>query len=365
MNRCEWCGGSIDGRADAKFCCAAHRTAAYRAREWQGNESSLEEYRARRASGLPVDSDEDPFWAALLCSDDLAREAAEERALSKASGGAGGYAVPADFRAAIVEAARATSALATVAREVTTDAGGDMPWPATTAHGAAAWTAEAATASATDTTFVAPTMKAYKSDTTMIVSEELDQDTGIPFDAFLASELGGRLGVLQSTAFISGDGSGKPTGLTDGSSVTRVNATTGHTTSFDAAAVKALYRALPKAYRPSATWLIEPDDFAELAFLATTAGDLIFPSLQQSPPTLLGRPVLIEPFFATPAAGTVGAAFGDFGKGYGIRRVRAIGLRQLTERYSDTGQIGLYVKERVDGAVILPDAMRLLAHSAS
>ena len=127
----------------------------------------------------------------------------------------------------------------------------------------------------------------------------------------------------------------------------------------------AVFKALPAAYRPNATWIMAADDFASLAATADTAGGLVFPSLQNDPPSLFGRPVLIGPNMPTPAANAKSLAFGDWKRAFGIRRVRGVGLQRLSEVLSNTGQLAYRATERVDGRPLLTDSARILAHSAT
>jgi len=126
-----------------------------------------------------------------------------------------------------------------------------------------------------------------------------------------------------------------------------------------------VWKALPAVYRPTASWLLNVDDFAELAALADTAGALVLPSLQLDPPSLFGRPVQVSADLPAPAANAKSAALGAWGLAYGIRRVRDIEVRRFDELHSDSGQVGLRTTARVDGRPLLTDAARLLAHSAS
>ncbi len=58
--------------------------------------------------------------------------------------------------------------------------------------------------------------------TKVIVSEELAQDALEDFDTYLADELGQRIAALEEPAFATGDGTGKPLGITtSGNGVTR------------------------------------------------------------------------------------------------------------------------------------------------
>ena len=149
------------------------------------------------------------------------------------------------------------------------------------------------------------------------------------------------------------------------SGYTVVTAATGSATSFKLADIKGVFKSLPLAYRANATWLINGDDFAELAELTDTAGGLVLPSLHFDPPSLFGRPVLVSADLPAPAANAKSLAVGDWSVAYATRHVRAIGLRRQLELHSDSGQIGFKAFARVDGKPMLTDAARLLAHSAT
>jgi HK97 family phage major capsid protein len=113
-----------------------------------------------------------------------------------------------------------------------------------------------------------------------VVSEELIRDEAVQLDAFLAFELGIRIGALQESAFCIGDGSGKPLGLVHASSpYTVVTAATGSSLLYKAADLLAVYLSLPAAYRANASWLVNADDFGKLAGTTDSAGALAFPSL--------------------------------------------------------------------------------------
>jgi HK97 family phage major capsid protein len=158
--------------------------------------------------------------------------AEEYRVLSKATSG-GGYLVPTDVAEMVIAAARAASAVAQVATEIVTEAGETLGMPLDGTHGTAAWTAESGSYTPSDRTITQQNLGAFKAATKLIVSEELSADEAVSLDAYLASELRVRLGALQETAFVAGDGSGKPLGIVHGSSsYTVVNAATGSSTTY-------------------------------------------------------------------------------------------------------------------------------------
>ncbi len=331
-------------------------------------QSSLEEFRTANGNTVGPPTPGYAWWKYMLIPalgdpyHDLNLE--EQRALSKATGAAGGFLAPADTYEEIVGAARAQRVIATLAREFITDKGGSLPLPSATAHGAGGWLAENASgAASSDETFAQTELGAFKSHTKVIASEELAQDAGIEFDEYLASELGARLATVQDAAFATGSGSGQPQGFVP--NVPAVIAATGSATAFRLADLSAAYRALPPAYRPAATWLFHPDTFGALAALTDSAGALVLPSLQLDPPVLFGRPVFVSADMPAPAPSAKSGAFGDFRTGYAVRRVRGIGVLRLVELHSDNGQVGFRGIERVDGRVVIGDAIRVLQHSAT
>jgi HK97 family phage major capsid protein len=328
---------------------------------------SLEEYRAleglhRFTSTAPHESD--AWWRYATAKFNKGElDLAEQRALSRASGAGGNFLAPTDLEEQIVEAARAESAIARLANELITDSGSSLSIPTAPTGGTASWVAENATVTPSDPTLGEVLLGAHKSATRVIVSEELARDARVHFDRYLSDEIGRRLGVTQGQSFATGSGVGQPQGLAP--TVAAVTAATGSSTAYRLADLASVYRALPAQYRARASWICHPDTFAALASLTDSAGGLVLPSLQNAEPSLLGRPVLLEPFLPAPAPGARSIIFGDVRLSYTIRRVAGVSVQRLEELHSDNGQLGFRGRERVDGRVVLGDACRALAHSAT
>jgi len=336
------------------------------------------EFRAKSARGEfpPAISSSSVFWKYVTSPpligrtgnhpSDFGLEVEEHRVLSKASNAAGGFLVPTDFDEQITAARRSRAVIGTVARELVTSNGQTLLVPATTAHGTASWTSENASFTATDETFGQVTVSAFKGAAKVVVSEELARDADADFESYLADELGQRVGTLEETAFAVGDGSGKPLGVvTTGNGVSTVTAATGSATGFKLADVNSVWAAVPDGYKVNATWVMSPSAFRSLAVLTDTAGGLVLPSLHQAEPTLFSRPVLQSADLPAAAASARSVVVGDFGAGYLVRRVRGFGMQRQEEIHSDTGQLGYRIYERVDGRVILADALRILVNSAT
>ena len=78
---------------------------------------------------------------------------------------------------------------------------------------------------------------------------------------------------------------------------------------------------------------------------------------------LLGRPIYHSPYAPEVAAGAKPIMIGDFSY-YWIGDRQGITFRRLNERYADTGQVGFLATKRVDGKLILPEAIKCLQMKA-
>lgn len=135
----------------------------------------------------------------------------------------------------------------------------------------------------------------------------------------------------------------KPLGIAHASSgVGVVNAAAGSTTNFTPADVASVYKALPAAYRPGATWLLHPDVFADKATRTDTAGGLVSAGSSSHPEQ--------EPAVATRQASRARSGSSDAASvrqerrhrrlrgRYTVRIVRGIGAQRLDELDSDNGR---------------------------
>ncbi len=226
-------------------------------------QSSLEEFRSANGSTAGSPTAERAWWRYMTvpvlgnAHDELNHE--EQRALSRATGPAGGYLAPQDAYEEIVAAARPQRVIGALAREIVTDTGRTLPLPTAPAHGTGGWLAENAAGTPSDETFGQVELGAFKSHTKIVASEELAQDAGAPLDEYLTGEFAVRLATVQEAGFVNGSGSGMPQGFV--ANVPTVMAAAGNTTTFNLAAIRSVYVAVPTAYRLLATWVMHPDLF--------------------------------------------------------------------------------------------------------
>jgi len=78
----------------------------------------------------------------------------------------------------------------------------------------------------------------------------------------------------------------------------------------------------------------------------------------------MGYPIHTSGFFPAAAAGTPALAFGDFSY-YNIGDRGARSFAELKELFAGNGMVGFVMKERVDGKLVLPEAVQILQMKAT
>lgn len=313
----------------------------------------------------------DAFWAALsrgtnaLTADqyNLLMDP-EVRALAIGTDAAGGYLVPDEFERMLIQKLESMNVIRGLATVITTSSG-TREIPVEADYGTAQWLGESATYTESDATFSQVTLSAYKLGTIVKVSEELLNDSAFNIEQYVSSALARRFGNAEEQAFITGDGNGKPTGIVQGATQGKVGAT-GQTTSVTADDILDLYHALKRPYRSAAVWLLHDSTALAVRKLKDTTGNYIWqPGLQAGQPDrLLGRPVVLSDYMPQMAANAKSILFGDFSYYWVADRVGRV-MQRLNEIYAVNGQVGFRMFERVDGKLILPEAVVYYQNSAT
>jgi HK97 family phage major capsid protein len=104
---------------------------------------------------------------------------------------------------------------------------------------------------------------------------------------------------------------------------------------------------------------------AELRKLKNNDGQYILREsiVEGTPDTLLGRPVYCSPNIPVMAAGAKVMVFGDL-KHYWIGDRQGKTFQRLNETFALQGQVGYLATERVDGILVLPEAVKTLQMAA-
>ena len=271
----------------------------------------------------------------------------------------GGYLAPDEFEKTLVEALTDNCIFRQFAHVIQTSSG-DRKIPVVATKGTATWTEEEAAYQESDDTFGLISIGAYKLATAIKVSEELLNDSVFDIASYVAKEFARRIGEAEETAFFTGNGTGKPTGVLAANGGAQVGVTTtGANITMDE--VLDLFYSLRAPYRKNAVFMMNDATVKALRKLKDGQGQYLWqPSVTLgTPDTILGRPVYTSVNMPTIAAGAKAILFGDLGY-YWIADREGRTFQRLNELYAANGQVGFLASERVDGKLILPEAVKVL-----
>ena len=276
----------------------------------------------------------------------------------------GGYLVPDEYQRTLIEALQEQNIFRQLAHVISTSSG-DRKIPIAVTKGTAAWIDENAACPESDDTFGQISIGAYKLATTIKVSDELLHDSVFDVPSYIAREFARRIGAAEEEAFFVGDGVGKPTGLLAASGA-EVGTTAASATAITFDEVMDLYYSLRAPYRKNAVFIMNDSTVKALRKLKNGNGDYIWqPSVKAgTPDTILNRPVYTSSYVPVLAAGAKPIAFGDMGY-YWIADREGRRFQRLNELYAPNGQVGFLSSERVDGKLILPEAVKCLQMKAA
>lgn len=285
-------------------------------------------------------------------------------ALQEGTDSEGGYLVPDEFEHTLVEALEEENVFRTLAKVIQTSSG-DRKIPIVATKGTASWIDEEGIFDESDDSFGQVSVSAYKLGTLIKISEELLNDSVFDLESYIAKEFGRRIGNREEESFFTGDGDGKPTGILATTGGAQVGVTAASATAITADEVIDLFYSLKAPYRKKAVWLVNDATVKALRKLKDGSGQYLWqPGLTTgSPDTLLGRPVITSAYMPTAAAGAKTIAFGDYSY-YWIADRQGRSFKRLNELYAATGQVGFIASQRVDGKLILPEAVKVLQQHA-
>ena len=285
-------------------------------------------------------------------------------ALQEGTDSEGGYLVPDEFEHTLVEALESENIFRKLAHIINTSSG-DRKIPVVASKGTASWVDEEGSITESDDAFGQVSIGAYKLGTLIKVSNELLNDSVFDLEAYIAKEFGRRIGAKEEDAFFNGNGSGKPTGIFDSTAGAQVGITTASISAITADEIIDLFYSLGAPYRKNAMWVLNDATVKAVRKLKDGNGNYLWqPALTSgTPDMLLGRPVYTSNCVPTIASGAKVIAFGDFSY-YWIADRQGRVFKKLNELYAATDQTGFVATQRVDGKLILPEAIKVLQMKA-
>ena len=262
----------------------------------------------------------------------------------------GGYLVPDEYDTRLIQKLEDNNVVRALATKIKTSGEHKINIASTTP--AAAWIEEGGTLTFGDAKFEQKILDAHKLHVAVKVTEELLYDNAFGLENFLIDSFGKAIGNAEENAFLNGTGNGQPTGIFDetaGGTYITTEATEGD-------AIIELVYSLKRAYRKNAAFILNDKMIAKIRTYKDHNGAYMWqPSLiAGEPDKLLGYPVYTSQY-----APEDSIAFGDFSY-YNIGDRGARSFKQLTELFAGNGMIGYVAKERVDGILVLPEAVQIL-----
>ena len=278
---------------------------------------------------------------------------AEMRAQGVGVNDKGGYTVPKEMQARIVEQMKAYGGIAQVAQILTTSDGRTIEWitaDGTTEEGELIGENTAATEA--DTSFGIANLGAKKLSSKIIrVSNELLQDSAINIESYLADRIAQRIGRAEAKYLIQGTGAGtpaQPKGLAASVTGTTAAKVAGKVDWLD---INALLHSVDPAYRDVGNSRLAFNDntFKVLKEMVDAQNrPLWLPDVAGvAPSTILGKQYVIDQGIADIAKDAKFLYFGDFNR-FVVRRVAYMTLKRLVERYAEFDQTAFLAFHRFD-----------------
>ncbi len=263
----------------------------------------------------------------------------------------GGYLVPEEYDKRIIDVLEEENIMRGLATKITTSGQHKINIAAT--KPAAAWIEEGGALSFGDATFDQIYLDAFKLHVAIKVTEELLYDEAFGLENYIITQFGRALGNAEEDAFLNGDGKGKPVGLFNKDKGGHVlNTLTADIKSDD---ILDLIYGLKRPYRKNASFILNDTVLGQLRKLKDNNGAYIWqPSYQAGEPDkILGYAAHTSAF-----APDTAIAFGDYSY-YNIGDRGSRSFSELRELFAGNGMIGYVAKERVDGKLILPEAVQI------
>ncbi len=269
----------------------------------------------------------------------------------------GGYLVPEEYDHRLIDVLDEENIMRVLGTKITTSGQHKINIAAT--KPAAAWIEEGGALTFGDATFDQIYLDAFKLHVAIKVTEELLYDNAFGLESYIITQFGKALANAEEDAFLNGDGKGKPTGLFDTTSGGQLVGTL--TAAIKSDDVLDLVYGLKRPYRKKASFIMNDATLASLRKLKDNNGAYIWqPSYQAGEPDrVLGYAVHTSAYAPVDAI-----AFGDYSY-YNIGDRGSRSFAELRELFAGNGMIGYVAKERVDGKLILPEAVKVLKLQAT
>jgi HK97 family phage major capsid protein len=270
----------------------------------------------------------------------------------------GGFLVPDEYDSRLIEKLEEENVMRSLGTVIQTS--GERKINVAASKPAASWIEEGGELVFSDPQFSQVILDAYKLSVAVKVSEELLADNAYNLENWLINSFSRALANSEEEAMIIGDGISKPTGILNPTGGGEISITTAGNAITADEIIDLIYK-LKRPYRRNAVFLTADSTLAAIRKLKDENGQYLWqPALTAGEPDrLLGYPVYTSAYVPAVAAGKPVMAFGDMSYyNIGDRGIRTFAA--LHELYAGVGQVAFVCKERVDGKLILPEAVQVM-----
>ena len=286
----------------------------------------------------------------------------------------GGYAVMPQFGGVIEAQLFETSPLRSVANVVTI---GTQTYEVLLDDDEASggWVGEIATRSETDTPQLAKKqVQVHEIYAKPKATNAMLEDGIFDMENWLLGKVADIISRTENTAFVSGNGVGKPFGFTSYSAWTSAGVyqrgaieqiNSGTAGAITADGIIKLLNSLKETYQSNATFMMKRASYESVLLLKDGTGRYLVGAgdMNGAPGmTLRGRPIVLAHDMPAVASAALSVAVGDFRRGYTI--VDRRGMQIIRDPYTASGFTSFYCSRRTGGDVVNFEAIKLLKLSA-
>ena len=272
----------------------------------------------------------------------------------------GGYTVPDEFDRQLIEGLEDENIMRGLVHIIRTGSG-QHKIPIVASHGTGSWVEEEGTIPESDDAFSQISLSAHKFATMIRISRELLNDSAFDLAAYIAHEFVRRAGAAEEAAILTGDGSHKPIGLLHDTLGAQTGVTAASATTITADELIDLQHSLKSGYRRKACWIMNDATISAIRKLKDGLGQFIWqPGIKEGAPDMLfNQKVLMSNYMPLIGSGNKVILYGDYSY-YWLAEREGRTLERLNELYAVTDQVGFKMTERLDGRLILPEAVKCL-----
>lgn len=274
---------------------------------------------------------------------------------------------PPEFGKEVIKLLRQFSPIRQYARVVTVGSS-SVKYPRRTGSTAATWVDDTADRTPSEPSYEQVTLTPYEAATYTDISNQLLEDNAYDLAGELASDLAESFGIAEGSAFVTGNGTGKPNGIMNASGIASIitGAAANFPSSSPADVLIGMFHKLPAVHAQNGVWLMNRNTLSVIRQFKDGMGRyIVLDGLNNGAPvTLLGRPVVEAVDMADIGANAYPILFGDLS---GYRIVDRVSFEMLRDPYSvaTKGQTRFHARKRVGADVTHPDRFVKLKVSAT